>query len=261
MAVTSARETLSLPQRLLLDELEACFGGDQGARIFVQAALLSARLSALPKEPALLLDFARAHLLVVLTGEIGERGAAAFLARLQAAMEVFESGMRDRPVMPDVDIPITFDSIVPPRPERVDSPRLPLLPPSGGVTSSGRVPAARLRVVLVHGDRFGRIGIARHLLQAFCDVDVVDSYRDLARLDATLPPVAIVHLGARDVDVLLDGLLERNPALRVVAILADDDRGAGEALLAQCQVQYYQLTPSGVRAAEVATIARKVAFW
>lgn len=268
MEVTSARETLSLAQRLLLDELEACFGGDQGARIFVQAALLSARLSALPKEPEPLLDFVRAHLLGVVTGELGGRGAAEFLTRLTAALKslsvasLYESGVQERTTMPEVEVLVPFNTTIPPSAEPADGPRLPLLPPpSGGVTSSGRIPVARLRVVLVHGDRFGRVGIARHLLQAFCDVDVLDSVLDLARLDATLPPVAIVHLGSRDVDVLLDGLLERNPDLRVVAILADADRAAGETLLARCNVQYYQLAPSGVRASEVAILARKLAFW
>lgn len=86
MSQARARET-SLAQRVLSQELERAFGGDRGVHIFVRAALRAARATTLPSEPGPLLDFVRAHMLAVVTGEFGARGAREFLARFVAAMD------------------------------------------------------------------------------------------------------------------------------------------------------------------------------
>lgn len=277
MTLTGAGAAWSLAQRVLLDELERAFDGDEGARIFVQAALRSARLSTLPVEPTALLQFVRAHLLSAVTGELGGRGAAEFLSRTTAALEQlsapgpYDSGVVARDAWRGdgdaetdltVEVPIHFVTTLPPNAEPSDAAVQAIVPPPSTATvGSGRVPVARLRVALVHGDRFGRVGIARHLLQANCDVTVVDSVLDLEALDATYVPVAVVHLGARDVDVLLDGLVHRNPDLRVLAIVGDEGASAGQVLLASCNVQHHHLAPADVRPADVAPIVRRLVFW
>lgn len=268
MSGAHAYETTSLAQRVLLDELEHAFGGDQGARIFVQAALRTARASALPREPGPLLEFVRAHLLGTIAGELGGREATRFLERLTGALgglhaSLHESGTRTREEpategeLPSVDVTLDLHSTMPPSAApRSDSARLPVAPPSSG---SGRVRVARLRVALAHDDRFGRVGIARHLLQAHCDVVLVDSFASLTAIDGPFPAVAIVHLGLQEVEFLMRGLLTRNPELRVVAILTDGDTEAGERWLEKCGVQAYQLAPVGARASELAAMARRLA--
>lgn len=271
MSRSDRRETMSLAQRVLLEELERAFNGDGGARTFVQAALRAAGTTVLPKEPEPLLDFVRAHMLVMVTGELGGRGASEFLARVTAAMgglplfTLYDSGVqvkRDRDTdgttLHPVDVPIALHSTtmrsVAPRVEGGWGPT----PPSSG-RGSARLRAARLPVVLAYDDRFGRVGLARQLLQAHCDVLLVDTFSALAAIDEAFPTVAIVHLGLEHVEHLLLAMLTRNPELRVVAIPVNDDRDGGERMLGAAKVQYFQLVPTGSRPADVVAIALDLA--
>lgn len=234
-------------QRHLLQALERAFGGDPGVTVFVQAALRAGKLSALPREPGPLLDFARAHLLGVVSGELGPRATSELLARLTADLEElplagpYDSGVqaRDAEELPSVDVELDLS--------------LPsTLPPSARVVR-------RLRVALVHGDRLGRVGLARHLLQGACDVVVLDSFAELAAIEEEFPSVAVVHLGAPGVELLLAGLLARNPSLRVVALGAADDRTGAERLLTGSGARLFELAPATARPIEIAALVRRVA--
>lgn len=246
MQSPSLAEAPSPAQLQLLAELDRAFEGDPGARIFVQAALRAAHLSALPREPAPLLAFVRGHLLDAVAGELGPRAVAALLARLTAAFEglssagPYESGVQpidELDELPSIEIDLSLPSTLPP---------------------SARV-AARLRVAIVHGDRFGRVSLARHLLQSACDVVVLDSFAELAALDGEFPTVAVVHLGAPEVELLLAGLLARSPGLRVLALGVEDDPALAERLLARAGAASFELAPAGVRAVEIAALVRRIA--
>ncbi len=249
----SPSELASPSQRRLLEELERAFGGDQGARIFVQAALRAARLSALPRESGPLMDFVRAHLLAAVAGELGPRETAELLARLTAAMEslsvasAYESGVRPREddeSLPSVDVELSLQSTLPPSAEA---------PPRSARS------VRRLRVALVHGDRFGRVSLARHLLQGYCDVVVVDSFAELAAVDGEFPTIAVVHLAARDVELLLSGIIARNPAATVLAIPPADDRVGAELVLTKAGVRNWQLVDPTTRPLELAVLVRRLA--
>lgn len=86
--VIAAAEPQSAPNgaQAALETLEAAFGGDPGSRIFLQAALRTARRASLPTDPDAILDFARAHLLDALTAELGPRAVAEFLEALTKAV-------------------------------------------------------------------------------------------------------------------------------------------------------------------------------
>lgn len=224
MSSPSLRPSVPATHRILSAELDRAFGGDPGVGIFVQAALLEARRPTLPTEPQALLDFVRAHLLSVITGELGPTGAATFLSRLAAALAVepveapHSSHVRVRSPSPDRASP-AYD------------------PPPAPPTSRG----ARPRVALVHGDRFARVGIARQLLHMGCDVVVIDSFADLASIEGSFPRLAIAHMGARNVGVLLEGMVTLRRDLGVVAIAPRGSLTGAEA----------QLVRSGVRRFEV----------
>lgn len=225
-ATAHAMASPSLPpkepatHRLLTAELDRAFGGDPGVRIFVQAALHEARRPTLPVEPEALLDFVRAHLLAVVTGELGAGGAARFLARLTAALEV---GPAERPHSSHVRV----------RRAGVD-PDATQRPPT---TSRG---PSRQRVALVHGDRFARVAIARQLLHMGCDVVVVDSFADLASIEGGFPRLAIAHMGARNVGVLLEGIVTLRREVGVVAIVPRDGHAAAEAQLVRSGVRRFE---------------------
>lgn len=222
-------DSTSLVQRRLLEELERAFGGDQGARIFVQAALRAARLTALPREAGPMLDFVRAHLLGAVVGELGPRGAAELLTRLTATLEELPVGG-------------PLESGVQPR---------------EGALSAPRSSTVRLRVALVHGDRFGRVSLARQLVQSACDVVVLDSFAELAALGGELPALALVHLGAPEVELLLAGMLAKNPELHVLAI--DGDPTETERRLGAMGARRVTVAPPTARPLELAVLVRRLA--
>lgn len=135
-----------------------------------------------------------------------------------------------------------------------------IVPPPGTTLTDVRPPPARARVALVHDDRFGRAGIARQLVRAGCDVTVVDSYLALERLDGIFLSVAVVYLRTRDVEVLVDGLVERYAAITFLALLDPPSRPAAEATLERCGAHRYEFAPHCARDVDVAAIARRLAL-
>lgn len=259
--------------------LEDAFAGDPGARVFVQAALRTARRTTLPSEPDAILDFARAHLVGPLTEELGPRAVAEFLDNLQKAVRpriasgvegggVSDSGVRaveadlstlDIPSSPNVPAAAPSSASVAalsrPSTSRPD-PRSeePVSSSSNPPRSSGT--RQRIRTLLVYSDRFTRASLARQLVAASCDVTVIDSIVDIASV-TDFPGVAIVDLAAREIDLVLSAMVARNPQLRVVALLAGDE--SAEELLEAARVKKFQTVPRSMRAPELVEMLRRLA--
>ncbi len=130
-----------------------------------------------------------------------------------------------------------------------------------GLPASGTEPRSsnreRLRMLLVHSDRFARASLARHLVAGGCDVTVIESFTDIATIVEALPSVALVDLAARDVEQLLQGLVVRNPRLHVLAILA---LGVdAEAILEAARVETYETVLRPVRGPELMDALRRLA--
>lgn len=258
--------------------LEDAFAGDPGARVFVQAALRTARRTTLPAEPDAILDFARAHLVGPLTEELGPRAVAEFLDNLHRAVRprvasgvdgggVSDSGVREveadlstldipsNPSMP-VSSGAAFSQPATSRPStsrpdpRSEEPASSSNPPRSSGTRQ------RIRTLLVYSDRFTRASLARQLVAASCDVTVIDSIVDIASV-TDFPGVAIVDLAAREIDLVLSAMVARNPQLRVVALLGGD--GVAEELLEAARVKRFQTVPRSMRAHELVEMLRRLA--
>jgi len=242
--------------------LEDAFAGDPGARVFVQAALRTARRTSLPAEPAAILDFARAHLVGPLTEELGPRAVAEFLDNLTNAVrpreasgvEVSESGVRsidaDLTALDSPSVHPTTSRPATSRPDpRSEEPASSSNPPR---SSGSRV---RIRTLLVYSDRFTRASLARQLVAASCDVTVIDSIVDIASVEE-FPGVAIVDLAAREVDLVLAAMVARNPQLRVVALLGGDV--LPDDVLGAARVKKFQAVPRSMRAPELVEMLRRL---
>lgn len=254
--------------------LEDAFAGDPGARVFVQAALRTARRTTLPTEPDAILDFARAHLVGPLTEELGPRAVAEFLDNLHKAVRprvasgvdgggVSDSGVRevdadlstlDIPSNPSMPVSSGAAALSRPSTSRPD-------PRSEEPASSSNPPRSsgtrqRIRTLLVYSDRFTRASLARQLVAASCDVTVIDSIVDIASV-TDFPGVAIVDLAAREIDLVLSAMVARNPQLRVVALLGGD--GMAEELLEAARVKKFQTVPRTMRAPELVEMLRRLA--
>ena len=216
------------PQATLVAKLEAAFGGDPGARIFLQAALRSARRSTLPPDPLTLLAFARAHLVDAIAGELGPAAVAAFLEEISGALQPV-SGV----AIKDAD----------------DGP---------ACTHSGQSKRGepRLRILLVHADRLARARLARALVSGGCDVTVVEAVVDLASILDELPDVAVVDLAANEVEHVLEEMVRRNSGLRVLALSRP---GVLAGLLDRCEVQVYQVAQLGIHGREVLELSMELA--
>lgn len=202
----------TIAQTAFLQCLSVACGGEVSAKAFLQAALRSARRSALPTEPEEILDFARAHLLAALTEELGARTALTFLdeaLRLLRSREGPTSSSRLRA------------SLAPPVPDGAPAFNHELEVPASSRWGRGGA-GHHLRVVLAHGDRLQRATLARVLVASGCEVLLVEAFVDIAAMSGTLPAIAVVDLGAQNVDVLLAGLVTRNPQVRVLGIHAAD---------------------------------------
>lgn len=249
----------------LLRCLENAFGGDPGARIFLQAALRAARRPSLPDETEALLDFVRAHLLGLITDELGPRAVSQFLEDVTRAVRHPASGVEAQGHGAALEAalhPATEPSA--PRPGVPTSrPALRAHPSSAAfpVVSAGAVPSsgrhrARLRLLLVHSDRFARATLARNLVSGGCDVTVVETLVDVATIVDSLPSLALVDLAARDVAPLVSALLARNPILKVLALLRP---GLDEQVLRDAGVTAWDVALADTRPAQLVERLRTLA--
>lgn len=259
--------TLGTAQAILVERLEAAFDGDPGARIFLQAALRSARRATLPTDPEAVLDFARAHLLGPLTEELGGRAVVAFLEDLTRALR---EPVPEEEVSAEIDLDDTALGLETGevsgevlRPSRIPTAlRPPPLDRRGRASSippskSGPV-HVRPRASLVHGDRFTRALLARQLVAAGCDMIVLESLADLAALGDPLPDLAVVDLDVPDVHSLLVGMVRRTPGLRVLGLLPPG-RDA-HTLFRAAGIATHETTSHAAKSAEIATRLRALAL-
>ncbi|MBL8721538.1 MAG: hypothetical protein JNL79_36465 [Myxococcales bacterium] len=258
-------------QTILVERLEAAFDGDPGARIFLQAALRGARRATLPTDPETLLDFVRAHLLGPLTEELGGRAVVSFLDALERALRTPVSdvevsadvelddeslGIGSREESGEVCRPSRLPTALRPPPYEEISPRhTSSIPPSQ--RDSGAV-RARLRALLIHGDRFTRAILARQLVAAGCDVTVIETFVDIASVVDALPDLAVVDLDVRDVHLLLAAMVTRNPGVRVLGLLPPGFDA--EVLFGAAGVLTHETTSHAARSAEIATRLRALAL-
>ncbi len=227
----------------LIAALERAFGGDPGARVFLQAALHAARLVAPPEDSGALLEFARAHLLPQIVGELGVERARAFVDALAASVA-------------DLSPRTALDSGVQATPTMLEASDL--------VAESRRrapVSGPRPRVLLVYGAQFARMRLARHVLQAHCNVVVVSTFADLAVVSAPFPTVALVHLGHDNVGILLEGMVARFSEVRVVAILAHASVRDAEQLLTRSGVRHFEIAPSDASPSDVVRAAQRIGLY
>ncbi len=189
----------------LVHELQVAFGAEVDARSFLQAALLSARLEALPERPEALIAFLEEHVRPTLEDELGEHLALAVLESLTRRHQRKVSGFRAAV------------------PERASSAE----PVRGRIVRVGLRP----RALLCHEDRFARVSLARHLLGGGFDVDVVESFTDVTTLGGPPPRAAIVS--ARTSEVVVSAMVARFPALALVVLGVDlGERPTGPELVA-----------------------------
>lgn len=222
----------------------------------------------MPEEPEALLDFVRAHLIAAITDELGPRAVSQFLDQVTKAIRHPQSGVEphghgaavDAVFGPVTDVSPSPAACPPPSPSRPalrshpSSAAFPVV--SGAVPSSGRH-RARLRLLLVHGDRFTRATLARHLVAGGCDVTVVETFVDVATIVDTLPSMALVDLAAPDVRGLLGALLARNPVLKVLALSRP---GADDHVLRDVGVTAWEVALADTRPASLVEMLRALSL-
>jgi hypothetical protein len=217
-------------KRTLLSLLQLACGSPAAAHDVLDRALAEAGRTELPATPGDLVDFVRAHLLDVLSGEIGPRLTVALVEDLVTELAGSSSGatlpapppsaaravqrLQDRSELRRAPTPAMFPAAS--APSRSPSP-----PPAYG---SSRLPAASpeqesrpLGVVLVDGDRVGRTAVARALVRERWDVTVIDSEQDVAMtLDTAFVDAAVVDTSHEAAHAILEALVRRNPHVVLV---------------------------------------------
>lgn len=210
-------------RRTLVSLLEMAFGDVPAAHAAVASALAAAGREELPVGSAELVAFVRAHLLTLLSEQIGPRLTMALVDDLMLRIEppgAAESGGGSEDSSPPSSVPRPIARIAA-RPASSSSSAL--APSSSSVQPSSRVRKAALGVLLVDGDRVGRTSVARALLRAQWDVTVVDTAEDLAAaLDSGDPvDVALVDAAHPIAQSLVEALARTRPDTVVVARSSD----------------------------------------
>ena len=144
-----------LALEILLALLARSYGSEGAAREILDRALQRSQQPELPETGTAVIAFVRAHLVPILSDEIGPRMTMALLDDFIADYEV-RSGVRPRE-RPSAGVPI-------------------------GRIATRRSRAPALRVLLVDVDRVGRAALARALVRASCDVQVADATEDVAKI-------------------------------------------------------------------------------
>lgn len=209
------------PQGRLHALLELSLGNALVARAAVAHALSLAGRDSLPESGAELMAFVRAHLVNILTGELGPRLTIALLDDLAQELE------------PGV---VDLASELPRSSEAAPS----RTPPFSGPREIGRVevrgapsrPATvSLGVLLVDPDRVGRTAIARALVRANSNVTVVDTAGELDRAfaDGETFDVAVLDAHHSAAEAIISALSAKLP--RVVIVARSNEAAATRALL------------------------------
>ncbi len=119
---------------------------------------------------------------------------------------------------------------------------------------------ARPSVILVDGDRFGRASLARALVQAQCDVTVLDSASEVvtALASGEWLDVVITDVDGVDVESMLRALQRLRPTTPVIA-WTRATRAVAEHVLLTANVASFEIIAKASRTSEVIELVRRFA--
>lgn len=226
-------------QRTLVSLLELSLGNPTVAHAAIAHALVQAGRDALPPTGPEIVDFARAYLMSILTGELGPRLTLTLLEdlveRLDPPPEEPGSGVRTAP-----------PGSMPRRIARIDF--RPSLTPAQ---------AAALSVVVVDPDRIRRPALARAMLRAKWAVRAVEAPAELAVAvdEGEQFAAAVVDLDHPGVQPILEEVLTRYPKVAVVARCSDPMRA--HMLLGDMGVEHFDVRSADAPPEELVDAVRK----
>jgi hypothetical protein len=213
----------SQAQLALLRLLSLVVGGRERAHELISFALRASGHRDLPREPAELCSFARAHLTYGLIAELGPRIAATTLDELTRELLRGEGNV---PPRNDDDAP---DSTVRGIDSRAAAESSPLAriatqpgPASTEEFASGVRPTKveRPKVAIVEPNAFVRSSLSRALVRAGYDVVAIDKVDQLQAGD--VHAAVLVSMRGADVDASLTAILALDPPVALVAYFADE---------------------------------------
>jgi hypothetical protein len=211
MAPAVDRARPSRVEGTLLTLLEMAYGSKAPAAAVLERALALAGRRELPARGDEAVAFVRAHLLDILTVEVGPRLTMALIDDLVVSLES----------APEEDVPVSGPPESMPRPVARVELRSRAAPPT----------RAELSVLIVDPDRVGRASLARAFVRVRWTVTVVDSVADLdealsgsARIDAAI--IDVQHLLA---EPLASAIAAALPG--VVLVVRSSDAGRARSLV------------------------------
>jgi CheY-like chemotaxis protein len=118
---------------------------------------------------------------------------------------------------------------------------------------------ARPSVILVDPDRFGRASLARALVQAQCDVTVLDDIGEVIRaLESDEPlDVVITDIDGIDIESLLRALRRIRPTVPVIA-WTKNARAVAEHVFLTASITTFDVMAKTARSAEVIDLVRRL---
>ena len=118
---------------------------------------------------------------------------------------------------------------------------------------------ARPSVILVDADRFGRASLARALVQAQCDVTVLDDAAEVVRaLESSEPlDVVITDIDGLEIESMLRALRRIRPAVPVIA-WTKSARAVAEHVMMTASITTYDVMPKAARSAELIELVRRL---
>jgi len=214
-------------QRTLLTLLELACGATEPALEAVRQAMVLAGREDLPLTGPELVAFVHAHLVPLLSDQIGPRLTMALLDDLVA-----ELGTGEPDASGEAGASGDVQSSVPP-PASIPRPIARMRP-----QSSPRV-KPKHSVVLVDDDRVGRSGVARALLRAKWDVTAVDTVADLAAMLRAGESIDVLLIDGHhaEAETILGAVLRAQPNVAVVVRSWDAARSRAQ-LVALGAVRY-----------------------
>jgi hypothetical protein len=238
------------PQGRLYELLELSLGNQLVARAAVAHALGLAGRDELPERGPELLAFVRAHLVNILTGELGPRLTIALLDDLADELDPGAVDLSNELPRSSEPAPSTTPPFSGPR-EVLARVAVQQAPPSSKPTG------ARMRVLLVDPDRVGRTALARALVRAHSVVTVVDT---IAELDGCFAggetfDIAVIDAHHPSADALVSNLTSRLPLVAVVS--RSGDAAATEALLVSRGVTRFEVRSRDAPAEELVVAMRR----
>lgn len=229
-------------QRTLLSLLELACGAAEPAHEAVRLALVMAGRDELPLTGPEIVAFVRAHLMTLLSDQIGPRLTMALIDDL---VEKLEGGG-------DAEASGEAQSSTPP-PASIPRPIARLRPRPG---SSPRV-KPQAAVLLVDADRVARSAVARALLRAKWDVTAVDT---AAELDSALQSGESIDLLLIDgnhpeAEAMLEAILSDRPSVGVV--IRSGDASRSRALLTALGAERYEVRSHDAPTEELLEAAKR----